>query len=401
MPFKLTDTAIKTAKPKEKSYKLTDGEGLYVEVAPGGGKYWRIKYRYGGKEKRLSLGVYPAVSLMEARGRAAEVKATLRRGLDPSEERKTAKAEARAAEVAKGQTFEAVAREWYQKKRTSWTEKHGKQIMQRLEANIFPDLGGRPIQALGAADFLATLRKVEGRGCIEMAHRLAQICGQVTRYARLCGIVPADAASGLAEALMPAQAKSRATIVDPKQIGVLLRAIDDYPGEPVTRYALKIMPYVFVRSLELRGAAWAEIDLEGALWVIPAERMKKRRAHVVPLAKQVVTLLTKWRGIVGHGEFVFPSTFSATRFITDMALLNALRRMGYGKEEMCVHGFRGMASTLLNEKGYRPDIIELQLAHAERNAVRAAYNHAEYLDERRTMMQEWADYLDKLRADTQ
>ncbi|MBD5646513.1 MAG: integrase arm-type DNA-binding domain-containing protein [Desulfovibrio sp.] len=397
MPFKLTDTAIRAAKPKEKRYKLADGEGLYIEVAPTGGKWWRIKYRFGGKEKRLSLGVYPAVGLKEARSRAGEIKELLRRGIDPGEERKAAKAEAAAVEIARGQTFEAVAREWHSKKSPGWTPRYSRQILNRLEASIFPELGPHPIAELGAPDFLAMLHKVEARGCIEMAHRLAQLCGQVTRYARLAGIVQADAASGLTEALAPAVVRHYATITTPKEIGALLRAIDAYPGEVVTRYALKIIPYVFVRSEELRAAPWAEIDLEAATWLIPAERMKKRRPHAVPLAPQVVKLFRELREFTGNGPLVFPSTFSATRCLTDVGLLNALRRMGYGKEVMSIHGFRAMASTLLNEQGYRPDVIEAQLAHAEKNAVRAAYNHADYLPERRAMMEAWADYLDGLR----
>lgn len=397
MPFKLTDTAIRAAKPKEKRYKLADGEGLYIEVAPTGGKWWRIKYRFGGKEKRLSLGVYPAVGLKEARSRAGEIKDLLRRGIDPGEERKAAKAEAAAVEIAKGQTFEAVAREWHSKKSPGWTPRYARQVMGRLEASIFPEIGPRPITELGAPDFLAVIHRTEARGCLEMAHRLAQLCGQVTRYARLAGIVQADAASGLTEALAPAPVRHHAAITSPKEIGALLRAIDAYPGEVVTRYALKILPYVFVRSGELRAAPWAEIDLDAATWLIPAERMKKRRPHVVPLAPQVVRLFRELREFTGNGPLAFPSTFSATRCLTDVGLLNALRRMGYDKETMSIHGFRGLASTLLNEQGYRPDVIEAQLAHGEKNAVRAAYNHADYLPERRAMMEAWADYLDGLR----
>ena len=397
MPFKLTDTAIRAAKPKEKRYKLTDGEGLYVEVAPSGGKWWRIKYRFGGKEKRLSLGVYPAVGLKEARSRTAEIKDMLLRGLDPGEERKAAKAEAVAVETAKGQTFEAVAREWFEKKRVAWTPGHQKKILSRLENQLFPHLGKEPLAELEAVDYLAAIQKAEARGAIETAHRLAQLCGQVTRYARISGIVKHDAAAGLTEALAPVQTCHYAAITDPAVIGRLLRDIDAYQGEPTICHALRILPYVFVRSGELRAATWEEIDLDAATWVIPAGRMKMRRPHVVPLASQVVKLFRSMREFSGPTGLVFPSTFSATRCISDMGLLNALRRMGYGKETMTIHGFRGMASTLLNEQGYRPDVIEAQLAHGEKNAVRAAYNHAEYLPERRCMMQEWADYLDNLR----
>ena len=398
MPFKLTDTAIRGAKPKEKRYKLTDGEGLYIEVAPSGGKWWRLKYRFAGKEKRLSLGVYPSVGLKEARLRASEMKDLLKRGIDPGEERKAAKAEAVAVETAKGQTFEAVAREWHKKKSGMWTPRHAGQVLRRLETLIFPHIGDRSILELGAPDFLAAIRMTEEKGHIETAHRLAQICGQVTRYARIAGIVPADAASGLSEALAPRIAKHHAAITDPQEIGALLRAIEGYHGEPSIRLALCVMPYTFVRSSELRGARWDEIDLDAAEWVIPAERMKMRRPHVVPLARQVVKLFQQIRELNGNGQLVFPGQASRTRCVSDMGMLNALRRLGYGRGEMTIHGFRSMASTLLNERGYNRDWIEAQLAHAEKNAIRGAYNRAGYLPERRRMMQEWADYLDSLRA---
>ena len=287
MPGKLTDTAIRGAKPLEKAYKLADGGGLYLEVAPSGGKWWRIKYRFAGKEKRLSLGVYPTVGLQEARARLEVMKETLRQGIDPGEQRKAQKAEA----VVQGQSFEMVAREWHQKKRVGWTPKHAQQIIRRLENLAFPDLGNRPIAELGAPDFLAVLHKIEQQGHLETARRLAQICGQVTRYARLSGIVDTDAASHLSEALSAKPVRHHASITDPQEIGALLRAIDDYPGDVSISFALKILPYVFVRSSELRGATWAEIDLDRAEWLIPAERMKMRRPHFIPLARQVVALL--------------------------------------------------------------------------------------------------------------
>ena len=393
MPGKLTDTAIRTAKPKPKPYKLADGHGLYLEVAPSGGKWWRLKYRLAGKEKRLSLGVYPAVGLKEARARAAAAKEQLARGLDPSAERKAERAEVEATL----NTFERVARDWFARQREGWTPRHAVTVLRRLEVHAFPELGQRPIAELGAPDFLAVLRQVEARGHIETARRVAQICGQVTRYARLSGIVQADAASGLSEALTTRQVRHFATITEPGEVGTLLRAIDDYQGEPSTCHALRILPYVFVRSSELRCAAWDELDLDACLWVIPAERMKMRRQHVVPLARQVVELFQSMRQFSGGGRLVFPGLASRTRPLSDVGLLNALRRMGYARGEMTVHGFRSLASTLLNERGYPPDWIEAQLAHAERNSVRNAYNRAQYLPERRRMMQEWADYLDSLR----
>ena len=394
MPGKLTDTAIRGAKPKEKVYKLADGGGLYLEVAPRGGKWWRIKYRFAGKEKRLSLGVYPAVGLREARARLEAMKDMLRQGIDPGEQRKTKKTEA----VVQEQTFEVVAREWHKKKLAGWTPNHARQIIRRLETLAFPDLGSRPIAELGAPDFLAVLGKVERQGHLETARRLAQICGQVTRYARLAGMIVADPASHLTEALTTKPVRHHAAITEPREIGALLRAIDDYPGDVSVSFALKIMPYVFVRSSELRRATWSEIDLDRAEWLIPAERMKMRRPHLVPLARQVVEMFRALHAITGNRELVFPGTASATRCISDVGLLNALRRLGYGRDEMTIHGFRSMASTRLNEMGYRPDVIEAQLAHAEKNSVRDAYNRAQYVEERRRMMQEWADYLDSLRA---
>ena len=396
MPGKLTDTAVRTAKPKPKPYKLADGHGLYLEVAPSGGKWWRLKYRLAGKEKRLSLGVYPAVSLKEARARAAVAKEQLARGLDPSAERRAAKIEAAAAV----NTFEHVARDWFARQKDGWTPRHAVTVLRRLEGHVFPVLGSRPIAELGAPDFLAVLRRVEASGHIETARRVAQICGQVTRYARLFGIVQADAASGLSEVLTTRQARHFATITEPGEVGTLLRAIDDYQGEPSTCHALRILPYVFVRSSELRCAVWDELDLDAAMWVIPAERMKMRRQHVVPLARQVVALFQSMRQFSSGGRLVFPGLASRTRPLSDVGLLNALRRMGYARGEMTVHGFRSLASTLLNGQGYPPDWIEAQLAHAERNSVRDAYNRAQYLPERRKMMQEWADYLDSLREQT-
>lgn len=393
----LTDTAIRTAKPKERAYKLFDGGGLYLEVAPAGGKWWRLKYRIGGREKRISLGVYPTVGLKEARERREAAKKLLSQAIDPGEHKKQAKAAAAEA-VEQATTFEAVAREWYGKKHIAWTPGHQKKILSRLENQLFPCLGNRPFSSLEVSDYLGAIQKAEARGAIETAHRLAQLCGQISRYARISGIAKHDMAAGLTEALSPVQTKHYAAITSPTDLGHLLLAIDAYQGEPAICHSLRILPYVFVRSGELRGAMWEEIDLDAAEWIIPAERMKMRRPHVIPLARQVVKLLHSMRDYSGTQGLVFPSSFSASRCISDMGLLNALRRMGYGKEVMTVHGFRTTASTLLNEQEYNRDWIEAQLAHAERNAIRDAYNRAEYLPERRRMMQEWADYLDSLKT---
>lgn len=398
MRANLTDAAIKNAKPKLKAYKLSDGGGLYLEVSPAGGKLWRLKYRFQDKEKRLAIGVYPAVGLKEARARRDEAKEQLADGIDPSAAKKEARAMAMAEVQEQAATFEAVAREWYSKKTAALSPGHQKKILSRLENQLFPHIGNVPFSELEPADILAAVRLAEERGAIETAHRLAQLSGQVCRYARLVGCAKYDVAAGLVEALAPVQTEHYAAITDPAKIGHLLRAIDGYQGDVSIVYALRIMPYVFVRSGELRAAEWVEIDLGAAEWVIPAGRMKMKRPHVVPLARQVVKLLEEIGEVTGDGRYIFPSTFSASRCISDMGLLNAIRRMGYGKEEMTIHGFRSMASTLLNEQGYRSDVIEAQLSHGEKNAIRAAYNRAEYLPERRAMMQEWADYLDELRA---
>jgi integrase len=397
----LTDTAIKAFKPKIKPYKEFDGSGLYLEVAPSGGKWWRLKYRFGGKEKRISLGTYPAIGLKDARQRRDEAKTMLAKGIDPGEHKKALKMEA-AAIIAKDEalTFEAVAREWYAKKTVALTDGYRKQLMARLENLLFPYIGGTRLSILEPADILKAIRHTEERGHIETAHRLAQVAGQICRYARLTGYTKYDVATRLSEALPPVQSKHFAAITDPTEIGHLLRAIDSYPGDISVGYALRIMPYVFVRSGELRAAEWPEINLEGAEWIIPAGRMKMRRPHVVPLARQVVKLFTELKAVTGTGRYIFPSPFSAGRCISDVGLLNGLRRMGYSKGQMTVHGFRTMASTLLNEQKYRPDVIEAQLSHGDKDLIRAAYNRAEYLSERRQMMEEWAEYLDGLREQT-
>ena len=395
----LTDTFLRGLKATGHTLKKADGGGLYIQVdAKGGGKYWRQAYRFGGKQKTLALGVYPDVSLKKARERREEARALLAQGIDPSEHKKKAKAVAAAVAEEKTRTFEAVAREWFETKTLNLTAAYRKQLRSRLENHIFPFIGDIPFSALEPAHILEAVRHTQSRGAIEMAHRLTQLAGKICRYARIVGYVKFDVAAGLHEALPPIPKDNHhATITDPAEIGRLLLAIDDYHGDPITRHALQILPYVFVRSVELRGAAWSEIDLAKSEWTIPAGRMKMRRPHVVPLARQVVNLFESLRDYSGQTLLAFPSPFSMTRCLSNMGLLNALRRMGYGKGEMTVHGFRGMASTLLNEQGYRPDVIEAQLAHGERDSVRRAYNHALYLDERRRMMQEWADYLDGLR----
>ncbi len=368
-------------------------------VNPNGGKWWRLKYSFNGKEKAISLGVYPKISLKEARRRRDQAKELVAMGTDPSLQRQEAKATAQAEAREKALTFEAVAREWYAKRMSALSQGHQKKILARLEKQLFPYIGHITFSTLEPSDILAAIRHAESRGAHETAHRLAQLAGQVCRYARIAGYVKFDVAAGLSEALTPAPKNHYPAITAPKDIVLLLQAIDEYHGEISIKYALRLLPYVFVRSGELRGAMWPEINFKTAEWVIPSTRMKMKRAHVVPLAHQVISLLEDLHALLGGGDgYLFPSLHSKSRHISDVGLLNALRRMGFGKEQMCIHGFRSMASTLLNEQGYNRDWIERQLAHDEQNAIRAAYNHAEYLPERRAMMQEWADYLDELKA---
>lgn len=394
-----THKTAENAKPGDKPYKLSTGRGFYLLVMPTGGKLWRYDYRFDGKRKTAALGSFPDVSLKEAAEKQASCRKLIEQGIDPVAEKNRVKVHEKQQAAERARTFETVAREWFEKRAAGKAERYRKQIFSRLENQLFPALGDRPFSELEAQDFLDALRPVEERGAVDMAHRLAQLINQIGKYAKVAGYVRHNEAADIREALKSrGERKHRAAITDPHEIGNLLRAIETYPGDISIRYALKILPHVFVRSGELRGARWEEIDTGKAEWIIPASRMKMRTPHIVPLAWQVVKLFEELREWTGNGRLVFPSPFSASQPVTDVGLLNGLRRMGYGREEMCIHGFRGMASTLLNEQGYRPDVIEAQLAHGERNAVRAAYNHAQYLPERKAMMQAWADYLDELRA---
>jgi len=390
----LTDTAIRNAKPADKARKLFDGGGLYLEVAPSGGKWWRLKYRYGGKEKRLSLGVYPDVSLKDARERRDEARKLLANDIDPSEHRQAQK----AAKVDRAaNSFEVVAREWHAKHQPSWTEKHAETIIRRLELNVFPWLGGKPIADITAPQLLQVIRRIEERGALETAHRVLGCCGQVFRYAVATGRAERDPSGDLRGALPPVKSQHFAAVTEPDQIAAVLRAIDGYEGTLPVRCALRLAPLVFVRPGELRKAEWANIDLDAAEWRYIVT--KTDTAHIVPLSRQAVALLRELQPLTGRGRYVFPSARSASRPMSDNAVLAALRRMGIGKDEMSGHGFRAMARTILDEVlGFRPDYIEHQLAHAVRDPNGRAYNRTAHLPERRKMMQAWADYLDKLKT---
>lgn len=385
----LTDTAIRNAKPKEKPYKMSDEKGMYLLVNQTG-KYFRFDYRFGGKRKTYAIGVYPDVTLKDARGKRDEARQLLQNQIDPSQHKQETKniQKERAAN-----SFETIAREWFAKNRHTWTHGHSRTIISRLENNVFPWLGLRPIAEILPPELLKIFRRIEDRGALETAHRVKQICGQVFRYAIATGRAERDPTADLRGALPPTKPKHMATITDPKQIGALLKAINDYEGHPITRCALKLAPLVFVRPGELRHAEWQEIDYEQAEWKIPAEKMKMRTTHIVPLSLQAIQVLKDIEPVSGNGRYVFPSLRSSKRPMSNNTILGALRRLGYAKEEMTGHGFRAMASTILHEQGYPQDVIERQLAHSERNSVRAAYNYAQYLPERRIMMQKWADYL--------
>jgi integrase len=394
MPL-LTETRIRAAKPADKPYKLFDERGLFMLVTTAGGRLWRFRYRLGGVEKLLTLGAYPDVSLKRARDKRDDARRSVADGIDPGAKR-------RAEHDAATNTFLAVADEWLLTKKNALTPATWERDHRQLHKWVVPYLGNKPISSIEAPDLLEVLKRIEAKGVIDTAHRTREVCGRVFRYAIATGRAKHDIAADLVGALAPRTTQHHAAITDPVKVGELLRAIDGYDGQPTTGVALRLAPYVFVRPTELRAAEWSEItlDSEQPEWRIPAERMKMREAHIVPLARQSVNILRALQPITGRQQYVFPAIGGGGRPLSENTLNGAIRRLGYSGEEMTAHGFRTMASTLLNEQGVHPDLIELQLAHAERNTVRAAYNRAQRLAERREMMQRWADYLDKLRKNT-
>jgi len=401
----LTDVKVRNAKPGEKQKKIFDSDGMYLLVTPNGGKYWRLKYRYGGKEKALALGTYPEVSLADARQRREDARKLLANGVDPSAVKKALKA-SRADSDAN--SFEVVAREWHKKFKESWSPSHAQVTITRLERDIFPWMGKRPISDIEPLEVLAVLQRIESRGAVETARRMKIVCGQVFRYAVATGRAKRDQTADLKGALKSVISKHMAALTDPKEVAPLLRAIDDYKGSFVVKCALRLAPMFFVRPGELRAAEWSEIDLDAAEWNIPIERMKlplktkqerKGQSHLVPLSNQAITILQELQPLTGRSKYVFPSHRSPLRPMSDNAVLSALRRMGFAKDEMSGHGFRAMARTILDEVlQVRPDYIEHQLAHAVRDPNGRAYNRTAHLAERRKMMQTWADYLDGLKA---
>lgn len=391
----LTNTGISKAKPGKKPSKMYDARGLFLLVNPNGSKWWRFKYRFNGKEKLLSLGVYPEVTLKRARDTRDEARERVARGIDPSAHRKAQRAAGR--ERAK-YSFEAIAREWFAKFSTNWAKSHSDRIIRRLERDLFPWLGDRPISGITSPELLAVLRQIEDRGAMDTVHRAKQNCGQIFRYAIATGRAERNPAADLRGAFPAPQKRHFASITDADGVGELLRAIDGYQGSPTTKAALRLAPLTFVRPGELRHAEWAEIDVGKAEWRIPGAKMKGKLEHIVPLSRQAVEALREIEPITGSGPYAFPSVRTQTRPMSDNTLNAALRRLGYSSDQMTGHGFRTMASTMLNENGWNPDAIERQLAHVERNEVRGAYNRGKYLGERRKMMQWWADHLDSLRC---
>jgi integrase len=387
----LSDVAIRAAKPREKAYKLTDGDGLTLIVNPNGAKWWRFRYRFAGREKMLSLGTYPEVSVKMARERRDSARKLVAEGIDPSAKR-------RAEKVAQSDSFEAVAREWFAKFSTAWATNHSSKVIRRLELDLFPWLGSRPIASITAPELLTCLRRIEARGALDTAHRAHQNCGQVFRYAIATGRAERDPSADLRGALPPVTGGHFASIKEPAKIGQLLRAIDGYQGTLIARCALRLAPLVFVRPGELRHAKWPEFDLDAAEWRIPAARMKARVQHIVPLSRQAVAILRELYPLTGSDGYLFPSVRTPQRPMSENTVNAALRRLGYTSDDMTAHGFRSIASTLLNEQGWNRDAIERQLAHGERDPVRAAYNYAEHLPERQRMMQAWSDFLDGLRT---
>ena len=385
---------VRNAKPQRRPYKLADGEGLFLVVMPSGSKYWRLKYFFGGKEKLLALGVYPHIKLGEARMRRAQARELLAAGSDPGEAKREVK---RQTILKKENSFEVVAQEWLEKHRHEWTPRHIRARRSQLERLILPKLGKRPIADIKAPEVLSVLRVIEGGGTLDTAHRLMQVTGQIFMYAIATGRAERNPVPDLRGALKTAVVKHRASLSE-KELPEFLEKLEAYEGHPQTKLALRLLLLTFVRTGELRGAEWKEIDWDKAEWRIPAERMKMDELHIVPLARQAIAVLRDLQKHSAHRRYVFPNHHNPAAFMTENTMLYALYRMGY-HSRATGHGFRSTASTVLNEHGFRSDMIERQLAHGERDKVRAAYNHAQYLSERREMMQWWADYLDGVAAE--
>lgn len=391
----LSDTAIRNLKVPSKPTKISDDRGLFLLLTPSGGKLWRFKYRFDRKERLLALGRYPDVSLAKARERREDARRLLADGIDPNAHRKIHK-EARAESLRN--TFEAVAREWYSRELPVWAPAQAKKMTGILEKDLFPWLGSRAITEIKAPELLGVLRRIEQRGAAEVARRALQCCGQIFRYAIATGRASVDVTPNLKGALSKSKTRHHPAITEPSEVGELMRAIEGYSGTFVVRCALKLGALTFVRPGELRKAEWSEINLKLGEWSIPAERMKMKEPHLVPLARQALTVLRELHPLTGHGRYVFPGERSHDRPMSENSVNAALRRLGYSTDEMTGHGFRAMARTILDQiLGFRTDVIEHQLAHAVKDPNGRAYNRTTHLEARKEMMQKWADYLDELR----
>jgi integrase len=403
-----SNATIKAVKPGDARSRLTDGAGLYLRLFVKGGSHgWRFDYSLNGRRNTLSLGTYPSTGLSLARKKADEARKLVSEGIDPSATRKEARNEAiqqRATErrAAAGlppvDSFEAVAREWHEKNMSTWAPSHSIKIIRRLEQDVFPWIGSKPVGSIRPMELLTLLKRVEGRGAVETTHRVQQNCGQVFRYAVATGRAESDPSRDLRGALTPWKPEHYPTLTDAREVRRLLRDIEAYEGGFITKCAMKLSPMLFVRPGELRRAEWCEINLDAAEWRIPAAKMKGRVLHIVPLATQAVSILREIQALTGKGRWVFPGIRTNGEPMSENTVNAALRRLGYDRSMITAHGFRGMASTLLHECGWPSDVIERQLSHAERNAVKAANNHAEHLPVRRKMMQAWADHHDALRT---
>jgi integrase len=392
--MKLSAIAVKEAQPQAKAYKLGDGGGLFLLVNPSGTKYWRFKYRYAAKEKLLALGVYPDVSLKSARTNHRDAQDQLKAGIDPSAQRKAIKL---TKNTAAANSFKLVALEWFSKQKPIWAENHWSKVERMMARDLFPFLGTRPLNEITPPELLAVLRKIESRGALESAKRTKQIAGQIFRYGVATGRCERDPSQDLSGALANPIKQHRSAVTDPKLVGPLLNALDGYQGTAVVNAALRLAPLTFVRPGELRTAKWAEIDFDKAEWRYYVTKTKSD--HIVPLCKQAIGILQELQPLTCNSEYVFPSARTLSRPMSDNAVLSAMRRMGIGKDEMCGHGFRAMARTILDEElHFRPDWIEHQLAHAVKDVHGRAYNRTAHLPERKKMMQAWADYLDNLKT---
>jgi len=388
----LTDTAIKKAQPRATTYRLTDERGLTLRVQPNGAKLWQLRWRHEGKERIASLGQYPDISLKDARERRDEARKKIANGVDPVAEKRAQRA---ASEASAVNNFEAVAREWWEQWRAARSNHHAESVMTRMKQDVFPAIGARPVSEIEAAELVAMVKAVAARGALDLARRSLQISGQVFRYAIAHSRAQRNPAADIRPSdILQSRKRKNYARIDARELPALLRKIEAYQGTPVTRLAMKLMALTFVRTTELIGARWGEFDLEAARWDIPAERMKMKTPHTVPLCTQAVDVLRTLHTVTGHRELLFPGERNPRAPMSNNTILMALERMGY-KHRMTGHGFRGIASTVLHEHGFDHAHIELQLAHAPRNAVSAAYNHATYLPQRAKMMQWWGDYLER------